>query len=175
MTTGLVLTFDLQLSQSVGLIDEDGNPRRGIASTVAGSLTPGSYVNQPLVWDGAAWIPCAGAAAAQQFTGEDNTVNISLPTPVGGFPTVCSWTVETANVLQVERDNVTGLNRVQVVQRQASLWPAMFEAYDVGNPRAGFLGAVPVVQQSITGLTTQDQVDSLVAALVAFGFVTDDR
>lgn len=43
------------------------------------------------------------------------------------------------------------------------------------DPTAGFLGAAPVTRQSITGATTQDQVDSLVAALVAFGFVSDDR
>lgn len=45
----------------------------------------------------------------------------------------------------------------------------------VGAMAAGFLGAAPVVRQSITGATTQDQVDSLVAALVAFGLVSDDR
>lgn len=39
----------------------------------------------------------------------------------------------------------------------------------------GFFGAPPVGQQSIVGVTTQDQVDSIVAALVALGFVTDDR
>lgn len=42
-------------------------------------------------------------------------------------------------------------------------------------PTVGFLGAAPVPKQSITGATTQDQVDSLVAALVALGFVSDDR
>ena len=39
----------------------------------------------------------------------------------------------------------------------------------------GFNGATPVPIQSITGTTEQEQIDSIVAALVAFGFVTDDR
>lgn len=40
-----------------------------------------------------------------------------------------------------------------------------------------FLGAAasPVGEQSITGATEQEQLDSIVAALVAFGLVTDDR
>ena len=46
------------------------------------------------------------------------------------------------------------------------------EADDNG---VGFLAAAPVPRQSITGATTQDQVDSIVAALVAFGLATDDR
>lgn len=41
--------------------------------------------------------------------------------------------------------------------------------------KQGFFGAAPVVKQSITGATTQLQVDSIVAALVAFGLVSDDR
>lgn len=44
------------------------------------------------------------------------------------------------------------------------------------HPTIGFLGVdPPVPRQSITGATTQDQVDSLVAALVALGLATDDR
>jgi hypothetical protein len=39
----------------------------------------------------------------------------------------------------------------------------------------GFFGAPPVTRPSITGTTTQQQVDSLVAALTALGLVTDDR
>jgi hypothetical protein len=39
----------------------------------------------------------------------------------------------------------------------------------------GFFGVSPVARQSIVGVTTQDQVDSIVAALVALGFATDDR
>jgi len=39
----------------------------------------------------------------------------------------------------------------------------------------GFYEAAPVVKQTITGVTTQDQVDSIVAALVALGLVIDGR
>lgn len=43
------------------------------------------------------------------------------------------------------------------------------------EPAIGFLGAPKVGRQTITGVTTQDQVDSLVAAFVALGLVTDGR
>lgn len=46
---------------------------------------------------------------------------------------------------------------------------------DAAVLKIGFLGAPAVARQSITGATTQLQVDSLVAALVALGFATDDR
>lgn len=46
---------------------------------------------------------------------------------------------------------------------------------DLGVLKIGFLGAPAVARQSITGATTQLQVDSIVAALVALGFATDDR
>lgn len=46
---------------------------------------------------------------------------------------------------------------------------------DPGGPTLGFFAVPPVLRQSITGATTQDQVDSLVAALAALGLVTDDR
>jgi hypothetical protein len=39
----------------------------------------------------------------------------------------------------------------------------------------GFYGSAPVTQQSIVGATTQQQVDSIVAALVALGLVADAR
>ncbi len=45
----------------------------------------------------------------------------------------------------------------------------------IQSPTIGFFDASPVPKQSITGATTQEQVDSLVAALVALGLVTDDR
>jgi hypothetical protein len=44
-----------------------------------------------------------------------------------------------------------------------------------GEPAIGFLGADVVTRRSITGTTTQEQVDSLVAALVALGLCSDDR
>lgn len=49
-----------------------------------------------------------------------------------------------------------------------------FAAADVRVKKFG-LDVSPVAAQSITGASTQDQVDSLVAALVALGLATDDR
>jgi hypothetical protein len=44
-----------------------------------------------------------------------------------------------------------------------------------GAGAVGFFGAAAVGQRSITGATAQDQIDSIVAALAAFGLATDDR
>ncbi len=44
-----------------------------------------------------------------------------------------------------------------------------------GAPALGFFGDGPVVRPSITGATTQQQVDSLVGALAALGLVVDAR
>jgi hypothetical protein len=43
------------------------------------------------------------------------------------------------------------------------------------TPTIGFLGAARVSRPSITGSTTGEQIDSLVAALVALGLVSDER
>lgn len=43
------------------------------------------------------------------------------------------------------------------------------------NAQLGFFNVAPVDRQSITGATTQLQVDSIVTALVNLGLVTDDR
>lgn len=53
--------------------------------------------------------------------------------------------------------------------------PVIHAALSGSELRLGFFSASPVARPSITGATTQDQVDSLVAALTALGLVTDDR
>lgn len=170
---------DQPTNAAIELIDSDGRavvvPLMTAAQINALVLGTGTYANQPLVWDGAAWIPCAGAVAAQQFTGEDNTVNISMPTPVPGFPTRCSWTVETANMLDVERDNT--LNRRRWAFVGATLNPIEMIAPDVGDPLIGFLGAAPVVRQVLTASLAdpQAQINDIVTALVNLGLVTDSR
>lgn len=62
------------------------------------------------------------------------------------------------------QDHLTGASRLNLLMGVLG-----------ADATVGFFGAAPVVRQSITGVTTQEQIDSLVAALVAFGLVTDDR
>jgi hypothetical protein len=51
-------------------------------------------------------------------------------------------------------------------------WTAILES---SVAKMGFFGAAPIAQPSVTGVTTQDQVDALVDALAGLGLVTDDR
>lgn len=170
----LVLTVQQDTNLQLSLNNGGALPVDPVdSSTLGPGLPDGTYPNQPLVWDGAAWIPSPGAVAAQNHSGEDNTVAISLPTPVPGFPTQCYWTVETSSILQVTRDSDTGENIFIVVGGPGN--PIECRAHDANPPQIGFLGALPVNRQEISGATTQDQVDSLVAALVALGLVNDIR
>jgi hypothetical protein len=45
----------------------------------------------------------------------------------------------------------------------------------ISSTELGFYNAPPVARPSITGVLPQDQIDSIVAALVALGLVTDGR
>jgi hypothetical protein len=47
--------------------------------------------------------------------------------------------------------------------------------FQIDDTGIGFFNVTPVAQQSITGVTEQEQIDSIVAALVNLGLVTDDR
>ena len=68
--------------------------------------------------------------------------------------------------------NATHLFGVEI---SGDLETAMLLGIVGGAPAVGFLGAAPVTRPSITGTTTQQQVDSLVAALEALGLVSDGR
>jgi hypothetical protein len=69
-------------------------------------------------------------------------------------------------------ENATGKIAFQVTDALTNLRMGS----DGANATIRFLDAdTPVPRQSITGTTTQEQVDSLVAALAALGLVTDDR
>lgn len=149
-------------------------PSGPVVDVPGGTVLPdGAYYGQPLCWDGSAWVPFFEVRVGAVVSKDGSSANIPFPDATPGFPTVCQWFVESANIMQVERDNVAFLRRVTFIGETIN--PLVLEAPDAGAPRAGFFGATPVAVQSITGATTQDQVDSLVAALVAFGMVTDDR
>lgn len=51
----------------------------------------------------------------------------------------------------------------------------VIENADVTCQKFAANGTTPAGKQSITGASTQDQVDSIVAALVALGLATDNR
>ena len=69
----------------------------------------------------------------------------------------------------------TGIRVVPESGGSATLESASAVRIRANGTGLGFFGATPVGVQSITGVLTQDQVDSIVAALVALGLVSDDR
>jgi hypothetical protein len=152
-------------TEQQGGLDPTGNPGLGV----------GTYPNQPLVWDGAAWIPAPGAVAAGSHTGIDNSVAISLPTPTPGFATRCSWFIESANMFDLERDNVLFRRRWKFVGDFNS--PLQMIAPDAAPSLIGFLGATPVLRQVLTAslANQQAQINDIVTALVNLGLVTDSR
>jgi hypothetical protein len=73
-------------------------------------------------------------------------------------------------------------NSVESVQHSFSLYSeptGNLTAFQMGGLAGevtmAFFGVPLVTRPSITGVTPTDQIDSLVAALVALGLVTDDR
>lgn len=136
-------------------------------SSPASSLSSGSEFDGADEWDGASVSLTNGSQAGNAggsilLSGGFSNVgfggNITLATghSDAGDAFVGNFQVQLGNNVWLTVDFVTG---------------ASFAA---GIP-LGFFGAAPVGVQSITGATTQLQVDSIVAALVAFGLVTDDR
>jgi hypothetical protein len=177
MTTGLVLTFDAQLTQVIALVDEDGNARRGTATSIAGALPIGSYLDQPLVWDGTSYVPSPQSVASERFHAvNDASTFWSLATPVLGFPTDALLSIESSTAIQVRRDSTAGTTTTTFVAG-STVEPLQLVADDAGAPMLGALGATPVVRQILTAslASPQAQIDDIVAALVALGFVTDSR
>jgi hypothetical protein len=147
----------------------------GPETDVGGTELPdGSYVGQPLIWDGSAWGP-GGSVAVSSVSSQDGSggSTIEFPTATPGFGTVARWSIESANLFQVERDNTSFFRRWVLVGE--TLNPIEAIAPDVGDPLIGFLGATPVVRQSLTGTTEQEQLNSIAAALVALGLAVDNR
>lgn len=139
-------------------------------------LTAGSYAGQPLVWDGSTWAPASGF------------IGISI---IGPLPTNPSQSVAIVGGnagIGVNNGDValqTGHNAnvitFAVRDKDDVLVNAM--AFAHGNLEAGntpLIGVfskagTPAPQQTITGATTQQQVDSIVLALVNLGWVVDVR
>lgn len=165
--------------------------------TIAGG--DGDYTGQPLHWDGDDWskLPLGQPLVFSliRIEGEFQAQGLDVSSN-GSFLILAPTVAALDNNFNGEaRVSVTGggnffayplgytgitvpANSTSFIGAQDSGGLQVFNAafgLIADEAAAGFLGAPLVTRQSITGATTQDQVDSLVAALVAFGLVTDDR
>lgn len=171
------LTIDNQApNASLEIVDADGQhpviPLLTAAqvATLVG-LSPGAYDGEPLAWNAglAQWQPrtfvvvdnvdaqnVAGPGSALLLLRAQTVVNREDNYQIG-FLSGPGNHIQTAIV--------GGATCMQWVTDDATGTPK-FRAFDNGTA---------VVRQSITGVTTQDQVDSIVSALVALGWVSDNR
>lgn len=126
----------------------------------------GTIEGQPLYWTGTQWAPLPANTTLivdSMFAGVSGLLNVGAQNTLTLLGNIAgenfnSYTLGTVHIFKMEEITVLEMGK------------------DVSdNPLFGAMGATPVGRQSITGATTQTQVDSLVTALVNLGFVTDDR
>lgn len=158
-------------------------------------LPEGDYDGQPLEWTGSEWFPLT-AGDPLRFTG------IELPPDTSAFQIVIDHPTEAYCEMRAVGDssrvilNAVGGGTVDVFSDHPTSGVTLkangatgtitlrvgesdLQALTVGFDGAaivsGFFGATPVTRPIITGATEQEQIDSLVDALVALGLVEDGR
>lgn len=138
----------------VPLVTPTGSVQSRVLDMTSGTLLPdGSYVGQPAVWDGAAWVPLA--------IGDPLRVDVILP--------VVDTLVLSASASVTMETGFGGLSidssRLQANHENINIVPLNLRFFDTG---------VGATRQSITGQSAGDIVESLIAALVGYGLATDD-
>lgn len=144
-----------------------------------GSIAPGSYDGQPVKWNGAEYVPLAPGGDALKLDRIESIDSPSSAISIGvGGVTVQGETAQLS-------DNLTNASVLATNDRfQAAFNDGVAPSVTVvgnadglqlGASALGFFQAAPVARPSITGATVQEQIDSLVSALVALGLVSDDR
>lgn len=129
------------------------------------SLPDGTYDGQPLAWDGTAWVPLVHDYAAPDYRPLRLGFLQGIVDLFGGIVITAGGPMTSSHAIWVDRQafSVNGEEFLNAVK------PA-------GQPLSmGFFGAAGTPRPTITGATTQEQVDSLVEALALLGLVTDGR
>jgi hypothetical protein len=157
-------------------------------------IAAGSYVGQPAQWNGSTWVPLELDETLQlAFIASPDDTALQLSANVSGEPgSLINITTDFLDVgsLGIARISSAGgsyqLDPFTAGVPQHTFRTAV-DPFDLLTTLAmgtngggtaltiGFLGATPVERQSITGATAQQQIDSIVSALVALGLATDDR
>lgn len=199
------------------------------AGAPAAQIPAGSYVGQPVEWNGSAYVPLAigdplkfdaiTATPAAPFALTADVINLTDTTGQSNLhivdslaslsatearlqdptnATIFSATAVAASIvspflnvgctdgevsmtgnLALTANGGTAAINLSATQAQIILGSdgLLVDATgtNVKGTKLGFFNHAPVVRPAITGVTTQNQVDSIVAALVALGLVTDGR
>lgn len=157
------------------------------------TLPAGNYPGEPLIWDGEQWIPIGiegGPLVVNLITGfvGPDTEYLELRSDASALTNGTRLRLQNDVALlegwgggetlaMVAVDPEQSAIRIEAAAPGAGPTSTIFQALvDVDLQRkVGFFGGGPAPQQSITGVTTQEQVDSIVTALVALGLVVDNR
>ena len=156
-----------------------------VDTELGGGIAAGSYVNQPAAWNGSAWAPTTTLQFDVAASRTDATLWLWSLDALDGVRSSVYLGVY-AQVQSTGDVNISVVNGALYAQSGIMhSFGSTHEAENVeilrlgldggGAPTIGFLGAGRVTRQSITGVTTQEQIDSIVSALVELGLVADDR
>jgi hypothetical protein len=142
----------------------------------ASGLPDGDYIGQPLAWDESGWIGRTSIEVAQVSGhgtppfGDPNLLlqsaggNVTVESTAGSVAVQAGDTYSTWNASGLEfRVFLGGDTAVQIRDNAGQ----KFRIFDNDPPTTG--------RVSITGATTQEALDQVIAALVAWGWATDDR
>lgn len=149
-----------------------------------GEIPPGSYVGQPAAWNGESWAPASALQVdyvtsrsniGQFFANIDESEVWRSTLFLGGYAQLQSYGSVNINVVDGAEYAQAGPYHSFGSKFEGDIIEILRLGLEGDIPTIGFLGPQPPVpRQSITGETTQGQVNSLVAALSALGLVTDD-
>ena len=136
------------------------------AGAVPAELPDGTYPGEPLAWDGSTWI-ASPIIAVQGISPSDAFAGVSVDASAGALVlTGAGSSVSLAG---------TGPQMVALAGTTLSLQVDGVPRLAADGVGLAFFGVAPVARPSITGVTAQEQIDSLVSALAVLGLVTDDR
>lgn len=134
------------------------------------ALAPGEYDGEPLIWNGIEWGPQNIVRVNAVQADPSDNLQISAGTLGINSPGEISMQGGPDSFLAMTAPGMALLAPVLLLQVSDGSVRVQCDAAGVG-----FFGVSPVPRQSITGTTEQEQIDSIVAALVALGLATDDR
>lgn len=137
-------------------------------------LPDGEYDGEPFVWNGVEWGP-QNIVRVQAIQAPGAGDGIQIAADHVEFIVTNDWTVQSNASSNFIVLDTTGMLLFADAGQTIGVVIDGLDRFRADATGIGFLGAAPVARQSITGATEQQQIDSIVAALVALGLATDDR